>query len=331
MSTQTVTLTGIQPTGEVHLGNYAGAIQPLLRLAADDRRDVYVFVADLHALNGQPGSRRAGRAVAPRGGRPAGVRPRAPQRAPLPPEPRAGDRAPGDAAERRHVQGAAQPRARLQGGGRRQRRGGPRPRPRRQRRPLLLPGADGGRHPRPRAPTRCRSAPTRPSTWRSPSISPSSSRAPTGPACCASRARSSTTAVATLPGLDGRKMSKSYGNTIALMARRRRRQAQADPADRHRLHATRAAQGPGRVHAGHAAARLRRRGHGRRRSRRAIATAASATARSRRCSPTSSSTTSPRSAIATSSCSPMARRSGNDSPPTNAMPRGVPTRSSPQP
>jgi tryptophanyl-tRNA synthetase len=54
MSTQTVTLTGIQPTGEVHLGNYAGAIQPLLRLAADERRDVYVFVADLHALNGQP-------------------------------------------------------------------------------------------------------------------------------------------------------------------------------------------------------------------------------------------------------------------------------------
>jgi tryptophanyl-tRNA synthetase len=54
MSTQTVTLTGIQPTGEVHLGNYAGAIQPLLRLAADDSRDVYVFVADLHALNGNP-------------------------------------------------------------------------------------------------------------------------------------------------------------------------------------------------------------------------------------------------------------------------------------
>jgi tryptophanyl-tRNA synthetase len=54
MSTRTVTLTGIQPTGEVHLGNYAGAIQPLLRLAADERRDVYVFVADLHALNGQP-------------------------------------------------------------------------------------------------------------------------------------------------------------------------------------------------------------------------------------------------------------------------------------
>ena len=33
------TLTGIQPTGELHLGNYAGAIRPLARLAADDRRD----------------------------------------------------------------------------------------------------------------------------------------------------------------------------------------------------------------------------------------------------------------------------------------------------
>src|SRR5215212_3930654 len=48
------TLTGVQPTGEVHLGNYAGAIRPLARLAADEQRDIYVFVADLHALNGHP-------------------------------------------------------------------------------------------------------------------------------------------------------------------------------------------------------------------------------------------------------------------------------------
>jgi tryptophanyl-tRNA synthetase len=48
------TLTGIQPTGELHLGNYAGAIRPLASLAGDERRDVYVFVADLHALNGHP-------------------------------------------------------------------------------------------------------------------------------------------------------------------------------------------------------------------------------------------------------------------------------------
>jgi len=50
----TVTLTGIKPTGELHLGNYAGAIRPLARLAAEPSRDVYVFVADLHALTSRP-------------------------------------------------------------------------------------------------------------------------------------------------------------------------------------------------------------------------------------------------------------------------------------
>ena len=48
------TLTGVKPTGELHLGNYAGAIRPLVRLAADEDREVYVFVADLHALNSRP-------------------------------------------------------------------------------------------------------------------------------------------------------------------------------------------------------------------------------------------------------------------------------------
>jgi tryptophanyl-tRNA synthetase len=51
---RTATLTGIKPTGELHLGNHAGAVRPLARLAADDERDVYVFVADLHALNSHP-------------------------------------------------------------------------------------------------------------------------------------------------------------------------------------------------------------------------------------------------------------------------------------
>ena len=54
MTTPTVTLTGIQPTGELHLGNYAGAVRPLARLAARPPRETYVFVADLHALNGRP-------------------------------------------------------------------------------------------------------------------------------------------------------------------------------------------------------------------------------------------------------------------------------------
>jgi tryptophanyl-tRNA synthetase len=48
------TLTGIKPTGELHLGNYAGAIRPLARLAAGEDRDVFVFAADLHALSSQP-------------------------------------------------------------------------------------------------------------------------------------------------------------------------------------------------------------------------------------------------------------------------------------
>jgi tryptophanyl-tRNA synthetase len=50
----TRTLTGVQPTGELHLGNYVGAVRPLAELAADPTRSVYVFIADLHALNGRP-------------------------------------------------------------------------------------------------------------------------------------------------------------------------------------------------------------------------------------------------------------------------------------
>ena len=48
------TLTGVQPTGDLHLGNYAGAVRPLADLAADPGREVYLFVADLHALNRRP-------------------------------------------------------------------------------------------------------------------------------------------------------------------------------------------------------------------------------------------------------------------------------------
>jgi tryptophanyl-tRNA synthetase len=50
----TVILSGIQPTGDLHLGNYIGAVRPLADLALDPAREVYVFVADLHALNSRP-------------------------------------------------------------------------------------------------------------------------------------------------------------------------------------------------------------------------------------------------------------------------------------
>src|SRR4051794_19191157 len=49
-----ITLTGVQPTGDLHLGNYVGAVRPLADLAAEPGREVYVFLADLHALNGRP-------------------------------------------------------------------------------------------------------------------------------------------------------------------------------------------------------------------------------------------------------------------------------------
>jgi len=54
MTSPTITLTGVQPTGELHLGNYAGAIRPLAELASQPARETYVFVADVHALNGRP-------------------------------------------------------------------------------------------------------------------------------------------------------------------------------------------------------------------------------------------------------------------------------------
>lgn len=43
-----VSLTGIKPTGEPHLGNYIGAIGPAIRLA-DSYESIY-FIADYHAL-----------------------------------------------------------------------------------------------------------------------------------------------------------------------------------------------------------------------------------------------------------------------------------------
>ncbi len=43
-------LTGIKPTGALHIGNYIGAIRPLLRLAAAHEKS-YLFIADYHALN----------------------------------------------------------------------------------------------------------------------------------------------------------------------------------------------------------------------------------------------------------------------------------------
>ena len=48
--TQTL-LTGIKPTGTPHLGNYAGAIKPICELARDPTTQSFLLIADGHALN----------------------------------------------------------------------------------------------------------------------------------------------------------------------------------------------------------------------------------------------------------------------------------------
>jgi tryptophanyl-tRNA synthetase len=43
-------LTGIQTSGRQHLGNIIGAIKPAISLANDHGNDAYLFIADLHSL-----------------------------------------------------------------------------------------------------------------------------------------------------------------------------------------------------------------------------------------------------------------------------------------
>jgi len=47
-SAREVSLTGIKPTGEPHIGNFIGAIQPALKLA--EKYESIYFIADYHAL-----------------------------------------------------------------------------------------------------------------------------------------------------------------------------------------------------------------------------------------------------------------------------------------
>ncbi|MFD1019275.1 tryptophan--tRNA ligase [Thalassobacillus hwangdonensis] len=51
MTLKRKTITGVKPTGTPHVGNYIGAIKPALDLTKDDDRQTLYFIADLHALN----------------------------------------------------------------------------------------------------------------------------------------------------------------------------------------------------------------------------------------------------------------------------------------
>jgi tryptophanyl-tRNA synthetase len=43
-------LSGVQPTGKLHIGNYFGAIRQFVALQRDGANECYYFVADLHAI-----------------------------------------------------------------------------------------------------------------------------------------------------------------------------------------------------------------------------------------------------------------------------------------
>ena len=43
-------LTGLKPTGDLTLGNFIGGIKPLIDFQNDSDNEIFLFVADLHAL-----------------------------------------------------------------------------------------------------------------------------------------------------------------------------------------------------------------------------------------------------------------------------------------
>ena len=49
MSDDKIVLTGIKPTGTPHIGNYIGALRPLIDMSQNHK--TFMFIADLHALN----------------------------------------------------------------------------------------------------------------------------------------------------------------------------------------------------------------------------------------------------------------------------------------
>lgn len=49
MADDKIVLTGIKPTGTPHIGNYIGALKPLVEMSQNHK--TFMFIADLHALN----------------------------------------------------------------------------------------------------------------------------------------------------------------------------------------------------------------------------------------------------------------------------------------
>ena len=47
-----IVFSGIQPTGNLHIGNYLGAIKPFIELQNSDKYDLYFCIVDYHSLTG---------------------------------------------------------------------------------------------------------------------------------------------------------------------------------------------------------------------------------------------------------------------------------------
>lgn len=54
MNEKEIVLSGIRATGNLHLGNYYGALSKFVRMQDDDKYDNLFFIADLHALTTNP-------------------------------------------------------------------------------------------------------------------------------------------------------------------------------------------------------------------------------------------------------------------------------------
>jgi len=51
--TKNVIVSGVQPTGNLHVGNYLGAVRNWVDLQNSGKYQMYIFIADLHALTGK--------------------------------------------------------------------------------------------------------------------------------------------------------------------------------------------------------------------------------------------------------------------------------------
>ena len=54
MDNKKIVLSGIRPTGQLHLGNYLGALSNFVKMQNEGKYDSYYFIADLHALTTNP-------------------------------------------------------------------------------------------------------------------------------------------------------------------------------------------------------------------------------------------------------------------------------------